>query len=69
MNQAMCHFGELVTQPVVLLGGLDPLAVDVLAQRGCRSAPKVSCACDEPDLAQGREDPAQSEELERQQDA
>lgn len=48
---------------------LEPSVVDALEQRGCRSTPEVSRARDAPDFVEGHEDPAQSEELERQQDA
>jgi hypothetical protein len=48
---------------------LDLLAIAARRQRDKRSIPEVSCECDEPDFVEGHEDPAQSEELERQQDA
>ena len=48
---------------------LDSSAADALEQRGYGSTPEVSCECDEPDFLEGHEDPAQSQELERQQDA
>ena len=51
--------------PVVLLEGLGLSAVAV----SCRSLPAVIRRCDEPDFPEGHEDPQQSEELERQQDA
>jgi hypothetical protein len=48
---------------------LVPAVVNPRLRRGYRSTPDASCDFDEPDFAEGHEDPAQSEELERQQDA
>jgi hypothetical protein len=48
---------------------LDPSVADALEQSGDRSPPEISRECDEPDFVEGHEDPAQSHELERQQDA
>jgi hypothetical protein len=44
-------------------------AVDALTKNGCRSAPEVISKRNESEFLEGQEDPAQSEELERQQDA
>ena len=51
--------------PVELLEGLGLSVVAV----ACRSLPGVMRRCNEPDFPEGHEDPQQSEELERQQDA
>jgi hypothetical protein len=48
---------------------LAPSTAETLTQRGNRATPKVSGNCDAPDFMEGQEDPAQSKELERQQDA
>jgi hypothetical protein len=48
---------------------LIPTAVNPLFRHVHRATPDVSCDGHEPDFAEGREDPTQSEELERQQDA
>lgn len=44
-------------------------ASDALTENRCRSTPDVSSKCNEREFLEGQEDPAQSEELERQQDA
>jgi hypothetical protein len=55
--------------PEALPDGPDPLAVDVRELGLCRPSPTVVRRCEEADFAEGHEDPQQSEELERQQDA
>jgi hypothetical protein len=54
---------------VVFVDGTAPLAVDIPEQCVSRFLPEVSSPAEAADFPEAHEDPAQSEELERQQDA